>query len=147
MKTNIFLLLFISVAVFAQAQILKPVKWTIESNKISDNEFEVVYTANIDKGWHLYSQFVKPDGPTPTSFNLEESPKFSPIGNVTEEKGHVVYEELFKMDVKYFNDKAIFKQKIRKAKNEKVNVVGEIDYMACNGSSCTVGYFDIDIDI
>lgn len=69
MKARIFFLLFISIAVFAQAQILEPVKWTIASNKIQDNEFEIVYTAKIDNGWYLYSQFIESDGPTPTSFS------------------------------------------------------------------------------
>lgn len=51
------------------------------------------------------------------------------------------------MEVRHFKDEAVFKQKIKKIKNEKVNIIGEIDFMSCNGSSCTVGSFDIDIDI
>ena len=147
MKNKILFLLLILIASFAQAQILKPVKWTIVSNKINDNEFEIIYTAKIDNGWHLYSQFVKPDGPTSTSFNLEKSTKFVQIGNVTEEKGYVAYDKTFKMEVKYFKDKAVFKQKIRKTKNEKINIIGEIDFMSCNDVSCIPDSFDIDIDI
>jgi hypothetical protein len=146
-KNIVFSVVTMLVAVSSNAQILQPVKWTIESKKLNDKEFEIVCTAKIDKGWHLYSQFAEPDGPTPTSFNLEASTKFTPIGKVTEEKGHVVYEELFKMEVKYFEDKAVFVQKIKKVTTEKVTVVGEIDFMSCNDRSCVPAYFDIEVEL
>lgn len=147
MKNKILFLLFILISSFAHAQILKPVKWSIATKKINEQEFEIIYTAKIETGWHLYSQFVKPDGPTPTSFNLEESTEYVQIGKVTEEKGHVEYDKTFKMEIKYFKDKAVFKQKIKKKKNGKINIVGEIDFMSCNDDSCIPDSFDIDIEI
>ncbi|MEK6479740.1 protein-disulfide reductase DsbD domain-containing protein [Catalinimonas sp. 4WD22] len=126
---------------------MEPVKWTIESKKLNDKEYEIVYTAKIDNGWHLYSQFIKPNGPNPTSFNLEESTKFIQIGKVTEEKGYDAYEEFFKMEVKYFKDKAVFVQKIKKVNNDKVTLIGEIEFMSCNNEVCVPGYFDIEIEL
>jgi hypothetical protein len=146
-KNIFFFLVFIFATISSNAQILEPVKWKIESKKLNDKEFEIVYTAKIDNGWHLYSQFIKPNGPNPTSFNLEESTKFTQIGKVTEEKGYVVYDKVFKMDVKYFKDKAIFIQKIRKVNNEKVAIIGEIEFMSCNDGTCIPAFFDIEIDL
>ena len=135
------------VAISANAQILEPVKWTIESKKLNDKEFEIVYTAKIDRGWHLYSQFIKPNGPNPTSFHLEESPKFIQIGKVTEEKGYDVYDEFFSMEVRYFEGEAVFVQKIKKVNHDKVTITGEIEFMSCSDEACVPGYFDIDIEL
>lgn len=52
------------------AQIHEPVKWKASSNKISDTEYEVAATANIQGEWHLASQWVPKDGPV-TSFVFE----------------------------------------------------------------------------
>ena len=38
------------------AQILEPVKWESEVEKISDTEYKLVFKANIDKGWYIYSE-------------------------------------------------------------------------------------------
>jgi len=139
--------LFMLATNFSNAQILKPVKWTIESKKLNDKEFEIVYTAKIDNGWHLYSQFIKPKGPNPTIFNLKESTKFTQIGKVAEEKGYVVNDEFFKMEVKCFKDKAVFVQKIRKVNNGKVAIIGEIEFMSCNDVTCVPDNFDIEIEL
>ncbi|MEM6843208.1 MAG: protein-disulfide reductase DsbD domain-containing protein [Bacteroidota bacterium] len=146
-KNISFFSVVLLVTISSNAQILEPVKWTIESKKLDDKEFEIVYTAKIDNGWHLYSQFIKPNGPKPTSFNLEESTKFIQIGKVTEEKGYDAYEEFFKMEVKYFKDKAVFVQKVKKVNNDKATIIGEIEFMSCNDESCVPGYFDIEIEL
>jgi hypothetical protein len=46
-------------ALKGSAQILKPVKWSYGAKKISATEAVVFIKANIDGGWHLYSQTVK----------------------------------------------------------------------------------------
>jgi len=43
------------------AQVLDPVKWSFSSQKINSDEYELIFTAKIDKNWHLYSQYV-PEG-------------------------------------------------------------------------------------
>ncbi|WP_194776861.1 protein-disulfide reductase DsbD domain-containing protein [Pararhodonellum marinum] len=146
-KSIFCFLVFMFVASSSNAQILEPVKWTIESKKLNEQEFEIVYTAKIDYGWHLYSQFVKPKGPKPTSFDLEKSTKFIQIGKVTEERGYDVYDELFKIDVKYFKGNPVFVQKLKKLNKDKVTIIGEIEFMSCNDISCVPGSFDIEIEL
>ena len=49
--------LLLSFVVYAlQAQIKDPVKFKTELNSLSDTEAEIVFTAAIDKGWHVYSK-------------------------------------------------------------------------------------------
>ena len=50
------------------AQIFNPVKWKSSIVMTGDKTGEIVLTATIDRGWHMYSNDVDPDaGPTPLS--------------------------------------------------------------------------------
>ena len=55
MRKLISFLLLSFVAYTLQAQIKDPVKFKTELTPLSDTEAEVVFTATIDKGWHVYS--------------------------------------------------------------------------------------------
>ena len=103
------------VASFAvNAQILEPVKWSTSVEKLSDTEFDLVSKATIDKGWHLYSQTVPEDGPIATSFIYDDSEgNFTIEGNTIEEEGHTVKDPVFDMEIKYFENEAIFKQHVK----------------------------------
>ena len=65
------LVLLITAVIFAAtgafAQIHKPVKWTVASKKLNNNEAVVYVKGTIQNGWHIYSQNVKDGGPIPTS--------------------------------------------------------------------------------
>ena len=75
---------------FASGQILDPVKWNFTQNQLSDDEFEIIYTATIDNGWYIYSQYLDgEDGPIPTSFNYEgNSSAYSLVGKNEERSSH-----------------------------------------------------------
>jgi len=53
LKVFIFFLLIGSVA---NAQIHKPVVWETSVEKINDSDFNLIITATIEEGWHLYAQ-------------------------------------------------------------------------------------------
>jgi thiol:disulfide interchange protein DsbD len=42
-------------ALNANAQRLNPVKWTFEAVKKSDKQYDIIFTANVDAPWHIYS--------------------------------------------------------------------------------------------
>lgn len=134
-KVAAFVVLFL-LFVFAQAQILEPVKWSFSSKKISDNEAEIVFTAKMDKGWHLYSQDIPPDGPVATVFEMEKSKNYEKIGKVTEPKPIIENDPNFDMVLKFFADKAVFKQKIKLLTNNTFTVKGFVSFMCCNDVSC-----------
>ncbi|MDO7174129.1 protein-disulfide reductase DsbD domain-containing protein [Mariniflexile sp. AS56] len=139
------ILLFLLVSGFSFSQILEPVKWVTSVEKISNLEYTIVLTANIDTSWHLYSQQVPENGPLPTIFIFTSSSNYTLVGDTTEEKGHVVYEKVFDMKIKYFDTKAIFKQRIKKRNNSPLKIIGEIEYMSCNSEKCVPGYDDFEI--
>ena len=62
---NLYTLLLILLALQSQAQIENPVKWSYSAQKTGKNEANVFIKADIQKGWHLYSQFIEDGGPIP----------------------------------------------------------------------------------
>ena len=128
-------------ALFTQAQILEPVKWKFEVEKISDTEALLKATATIDKGWHLYSQFMTltPDqfGPEVTVFTFNKNPNIKLLGKV-EEKGKLTEEITPLFDnilVRFFSDKVTFIQKVQVMAEQTV-VTGNVYYMVCDDKQC-----------
>lgn len=118
------------------AQIHDPVKWSTSVEKISDSEYDLIVTATIEAKWHLYSQNVPADGPIPTSFSFKKSADFKIVGKTSEEKGHTVHDPVFDMEIKYFENKATFKQRIKINNSNAFKILGEVEFMVCDDSSC-----------
>ena len=135
---KIFLLLLVLAfqlsSVFGQKQY---VSWTFSQKKISADEIELSFKAKIEPTWHLYSQIETPDGPLPTYFEFEKSKDFKLIGKVIEPKPIEHAEPVFdNLVVRFFENTAVFKQKIKVLTNKPFTVKGFIDGMACNESQC-----------
>lgn len=144
---KILIIYFLTATVTAHSQILEPVKWVTEMEKISDNEYVVTFNAAIDNNFYLYSLKVPDDGPLPTAFTFEPGKDYELIGSVEEGKGQVLYDPVYEMKIKCFTAKARFKQRIKVKSNESLKIAGEIAYMSCNKKSCVPGYFDFEFDI
>ncbi len=148
MKKYIFLLLFTAFSISAFSQIFKPVKWTTSTEKISDTEYNLVIKATIDKNWHLYSQNVPEDGPIPTAFTFTKTSDFELIGKPSEEKGHTVDDKVFNMKIKFFENEATFKQKIKITSNKDIKITGEVEFMTCDDTTCLPPtYVDLNFNI
>ena len=131
-------------ALIATAQVVNPVKWEFSQNKISDSEFELVLTAKIDKGWHLYSTDLPDGGPIKTfdllklSFyqlhkNLEN---VELVGDVVASKEATEeFDKSFQMDLRWFSDVVSFTQKVKVNGSGKVS--GYLEFMSCNDETCT----------
>jgi thiol:disulfide interchange protein len=137
MKNKFFLLFAVFFSFLSFSQIEEPVKWNFESKKIAVNEYELLFTAKIDAGWHLYSQFLpSDDGPIATKFTFENNKDVQFSGKVTEPKAKKEFDPNFNMDLNYHEKEVIFKQKIKLNKAGKIKVVGEIEYMVCDATKC-----------
>ena len=131
------LLLLIYITSTSYAQILKPVKWTFSVNRINDCEAELIFKAKIDKGFHVYSQFLdRDDGPVATTFNFEKSVECSLIGKVNEGKPIEEYDPNFEMKLKFFANEASFKQKIKIINLQAFSVKGYLNFMVCDETKC-----------
>ncbi|HPT31143.1 MAG TPA: protein-disulfide reductase DsbD family protein [Prolixibacteraceae bacterium] len=130
------LIIFLFLTFSLSAQVISPVKWSFSVNKISKTEAELVFTADIDKGWHLYSQDIPEGGPIPTTFTIEKGMGFFLTGTVTEPKATEVFDKQFDMKVKYFSAKVEFRQKVRVVSAKPVEVKGVVEYMCCDDEQC-----------
>lgn len=136
MRKKCFLLLLMLVALTANAQIQEPVKFKTELKTLSDTEGEVVFTATVDKGWHVYSTELGDGGPVSATFNVdnivgaEVVGKLKPVGDEIS-----TYDKLFEMNVRYFENTAQFVQKIKFTSNA-YTIEGFMEYGACNDESC-----------
>ena len=119
------------------SQVLEPVTWTFSTNKISEIEYELVFHANIEPGWHLYSQDLPEGGPNPTVFRIiEEGSKFKLVGKTTAPSPHEEYDPNFEMTLKYYSSNTDFVQRIKLLEPNKVNIKVEVEWMACNDTQC-----------
>ena len=142
MQTQIRLQLFIfSLLLFSStafSQILEPVKWSFNANQISDGEYELVFTASIDDGWTVYSQYTSDEGPVPTSINFDTDGGFELVGKA-EESGHQKkgIDAMFEVEViKYLSDKPfVIKQKV-KVTGGDLKLAGYLESMACDDTKC-----------
>lgn len=130
----IFLFLTFTLGIFSQIE--DPLQWSTSVEKVSDNEFILVSKATIEEGWHLYSQEVPEDGPIPTTFSFDTSNEnFSLIGKTLEEKGHTVDDPVFEMKIKFFENSAIFKQRVKTTSD--INTInGVVEFMVCDDTKC-----------
>lgn len=133
-----FLLVMAMLTNFSFGQILEPVKWTTETQHVSDNEYDIIFHAVIDEGWSTYSQDSDPDGPIPTSVNFDAGDHLELIGAATE-KGKLKKgpEPLFdNVVVGKYAKKVDFIQRVKVLDFSKP-ITGYVNYMACDNSRCT----------
>lgn len=128
--------LFWMIVLGVQAQIMEPVHFQSQFKPTQGDEAEIIFQGTIEPGWHIYSTDLGNDGPIEATFNvvkidgLELVGKLKPVGNVITK-----YDKMFGMDLKYFEGKATFVQKVRFTKPE-YEIDAYLEYGACNDESC-----------
>lgn len=136
MKKLLVLAAALAINTCAFAQIEAPVRWSYAAKKLSNTEAVVFLKATMQKGWHIYSMDVKDGGPIKTSFTFSPSREYNLIGKTVEPKPVTRYEKAFSMDVSYFENSVVFRQKVH-LKSPKASVVkGKLEYMTCNDMKC-----------
>lgn len=141
MGINLIKIFVLSMVVFlggtlnGSAQVFNPVKWSYASESLGNNEFELTFTATIEAHWHVYSQNVDAGGPIPTGFFFTESKNYELVGKTSESEGITLDDPVFKMKLKYFENKAIFKQKV-KLLTSATKIRGELEFMCCDDEKC-----------
>lgn len=122
----------------AAAQVDNPVKWKLSTVKISDCEYDLVFSATIDEHWHVYSLNIKgDDGPQASTISLDKSADYEAVGKPTEGKPITVMDKVFEMEVAYFEKAVTFRQRIRLKTDQDITVKGNYAYEACTDEKCT----------
>ncbi|WP_373073613.1 cytochrome c biogenesis protein CcdA [Zeaxanthinibacter enoshimensis] len=109
-----------------------PVVWSQEVNQISDTEFELVLTAEIMNGWHVYSQHTPPGGPLPTEFTyVGAGESYELLGDTEESETETAFSDIFEVDETFFKNEARFTQKIRITDKDLQQVRLDLFYQVC----------------
>ncbi len=93
------------------SQMADPITWEASVEKENDSIFILIFTANLEDGWHLYSQ-IEADidiAPIATTFSYNSEENFELIGETTEPDIEPIYDKVFEADITYFEDEAVFK--------------------------------------
>ncbi len=136
MKRILFTVFLLTTALLGYSQIVEPVKWSFSQNKISDNEFELLFTATIEKGWHMYSTDLPEGGPIKTSFYFENVENAELVGEPSPNKEVIEeFDNSFQMDLRWFEEEVTFSQKVKVS--GAGTVAGYVEFMSCDDETCT----------
>ena len=132
---------------FSAVQAQSPVSWSYSAKKIAAGVYEIHLIATVQSPWHIYSQITPDGGPVPTKISFSKNPLVTMEGTA-KEVGKLVtkHEEVFGVDVKYFEGTAEFVQTIKLKNKIKTSITASVEFMVCNDVQClppTTKSFDI----
>ncbi|UBZ06972.1 thioredoxin family protein [Salegentibacter mishustinae] len=121
------------------SQMADPISWEASVEKENDSIFTLIFTANLEDGWHLYSQKeadidIAPIATTFSYNNAEEN--FELIGETTEPDIEPIYDKVFEADITYFEDEAVFRQQIKVQPESDPEIIAEIYFSVCDDEKC-----------
>ena len=136
MKRVLLALQLLLVVMFAQAQMLNPVKFSTQLKTNGSAEAEIIFSGKIQPGWHVYSTGLGSDGPISASFNVNKLDGVELVGKL-QPRGHEIssYDALFGMKLRYFEGSVTFVQKVKFTK-PKYSIDAYLEYGACNDQNC-----------
>ena len=136
MKKIISSTILFLIALTAMAQMMDPVHFTSQLKLLKEGEAELVFSATIDPGWHVYSTNLGNDGPIAASFNTVKMEGAEPVGKLQARGSEIKkYDKLFDMELRYFEKAVTFVQKIRFTKPQ-YDIDCYVEYGACNDEAC-----------
>lgn len=119
------------------AQIVTPVKWSVDSRMTSDTEGEIVFKAMIEEGWHLYGLTLPDGGPKPTSVTYDRLEGVELVGDLTPSVAPVERVDMvFHLKLSWWEGDVSFVQKFRLTGSKGYAVDGTITFQGCNDGSC-----------
>ncbi|MDX5418710.1 MAG: thioredoxin family protein, partial [Hymenobacteraceae bacterium] len=127
-------LLLLTVAIVAQAQVLKPASWSYDVSRKEvavGEEVELIFNVKIDKNWYLYSTDFDPDlGPMVTEFKFTKHPSYQLLGKIKPVNPKKKYDDIWEGEYTYFVGTAQFRQKVKVLQPDLV-IKGSYEYQVC----------------
>ncbi len=118
------------------AQILQPVKWSVEAKKVKKNVYEIQATGNIRSGWHIYDLTETELGPNPTVFTVSGD-AVEAVGEAkitSEVKRH--FDSAFGMEIGTCEGMVVLVHQVRTLQDGPCSVNVCIEWQACDEGSC-----------
>ena len=132
-----------------QAQVLQPSQWsyTVSSAKVGiGEEVDLIFNAEIDKDWYLYSSDFDPDcGPIVTTFEFTSHPSYELVGDIKPIGAKKKFDEIFECEYTYFKITAEFRQTVKVLLTD-LSIEGVYDYQVCSDIDGKCIPFDDEFD-
>ncbi len=149
MRKLVLLLVFFVANLSAQ---VSPVKWSFETKKIADCEYDLIFKAKIDEPWHIYSihknKSKEAEDIFPTEILFTKSKDFTLLGTLKESKPVTEFDKVWETIVSFHPKNATFTQRIKLNSNGKIKIKGSYEAQACTDEMCTrppVDKFEIEL--
>lgn len=133
----------------ASAQLKNHAAWRFSVEKLNDKQLQVVLSASLDSGWHIYSSEMADGGPQKTIVNIEKGNNYV-VEDRTTETGKLIekYDSNFNIKLRFYPEKASFKKLIDLKDTSAFTLKGSVSYMLCTDEQClppTEKSFSIDV--
>lgn len=148
MIRKILVATFALLSITASAQLQKPVKWNVSCQKLNDTVYRVDFKANIDAGWHLYSQYL-PEGnyAFPTKFEFSQTTDIELVDTVAElSEVTIEKDEIAGVMTHFYSNEALFAQTV-KATGIAPAIAGKIDFQTCNDEQCVMDDYEFSLQL
>lgn len=133
---NILSVVLLLVASLLLGQDLKPVKWSWESKNIGPDTYDLIFTAKINDGWTIYSTFMEPGGPVPTTFEFEKGDHYEIVGQIQESgEKKKLFDKYFEQEVIKLFKVVTYTQRVKMLKTG-IPVKGYFTFMTCDDERC-----------
>ena len=141
-----FLLTFLVGILSVSAQIENPTRWSFSQKNLGNNEYELVFKAEIEPGWHVYSMYTPDGGPMATTLIFEEAGKgIELLGKATENEPKKEHDDVFGVDVWSFENEYIITQKLKVTDPAVAAIKGTLEFQVCREGQCVM--FDESFDV
>ena len=150
-QLSILFAFFMISASSVYSQMIEPVKWTFEFKKTDDGQYELIFTANIEENWRLFSQDLSSDDPEailpiPLSFGFENNKNVELIGKVeSQSRLYKEYDPNFELTLGVYKKEAIFVQRVEV--NKKTSLTGYLEFMSAKDEQCMLLQVDFEFII
>ena len=141
-----FLLTFLVGILSVSAQVENPTRWSFSQKSLGNNEYELVFKAEIEPGWHVYSMYTPDGGPMATTLTFEEAGKgVELLGKATENEPKKEHDDVFGVDVWSFENEYIITQKLKVTDPAVAAIKGTLEFQVCREGQCVM--FDESFDV
>ncbi len=111
-----------------------PAKWTCKVVEGADGAADIVFTVNLESGWHIYDCGPYESGVNATTFTFAECPGVELVGGIVYGSEPVRTIDPIYGQIGYFEDSASFTQKV--VASGPATLEANVEWMCCNDSNC-----------
>lgn len=133
-RMTLLMVVLLSSSLIGAAQ--DPVHFSVSKKQVSPSEIDVVFSATIANGWHVYSTGIPSGGPTAANLITESAQGAQAVGGLKKGGKELnVDDPVFGMRVRFFEHNVSFTQRY-KITGKTYHIKGYLEYGACNDEMC-----------